>query len=63
MACLVTRLDLPRVVEKIYQLRKSLLVGFLGDPALGDPACAEKRVIGVITRLEQTKMADRTVLF
>ena len=44
MPCLVTRLVLPRVVEKFYQLWKSLLVGFLGDPALGDPACAEKRV-------------------
>ena len=44
MPCLVTRLVLPRVVKKILQIRKSLLAGILGDPALGDPACAEKRV-------------------
>ena len=34
-------------MKKILHKQKSLLAGFLGDPALGDPACAEKRVDAV----------------
>ena len=32
-------------MKKILHKQKSLLVGFLGEPALGDPACVEKRVV------------------
>ena len=51
--CLLTQLVLPRVIEKKTEKQKCLLGKFLGDPALGVPLNAEKRVKRMGYVLEQ----------